>query len=134
MEQFSSAEGGPGEGDVSCSLALDSLLDSLPLPLLLPYIGCTCWRWVFISAAVALIPRMSSMEWLPVGDLLLSLSLMVITAHSSLMLPQGSNLGGLLKVEIVLVIRNCLVGWHCWVFRLHALDLFSRIAAFPWSL
>ena len=93
-ELFSSAVRGCGEGVVSCSLALESLLESLPLPpLLLLYICCTWWRWWWwvICGAAALIPRMSSMEWLPEGDLLLSLSLMVITAHCSLMLQLPST-------------------------------------------
>ncbi len=82
---------GCGDSVFSRSLALESLLESLPLPLLL-YICCTSWRWlrellvVRWAPAVALIPSMSSMEWLPVGDLLLSLSLIVITKHSLLIL------------------------------------------------
>lgn len=69
------------DGDVSRSLVLlllESLLESLPL-----YMTCCC-----ADAAATLIPRMSSMEWFPEGDLLLSLSLVVggIAAQFSFML------------------------------------------------
>lgn len=79
--EFSTCTGKDGEDSLSLALLLlESLLESLPLYMAgLELRGC--WP-------ATLVPRMSLIVWLPEGDLLLSLSLMVggIAVQFSLML------------------------------------------------